>query len=450
MALADGGAATTASGGVLLWDDNPATLDLLGFNAVADAVVAALHVPDLDPVTIAIQSPWGGGKSTALELIAAKLASQPDALVIRVDPWEYADQRDVRGTLITQILTAISNARPDPTRRKRIGELLRRIAWSRVATVLANAVITANIDIEKMVEAFTPEPEEDGPKSMAGFRDAFAVLTEEMSDVARVVVLVDDLDRCLPPAVMQTLEAIKLFLSVRKMAFVLAADQALVREAIAVSVDTAGRSNFADRYLEKIVQLPITLPRLSQDDTETYIGLLLAARRADVPASYQALVGHVQQRRLAGTAPYLNAPYPQDSHEPSPDDLRLASQLARGLVGDKWSNPRAIKRFLNAWGVRATIAASRGVDIDPQAGTRRSCSKRPNSPRSCSWPRRRCCGPAPGCCAGSGSTAPVARPGRPSRTPTCSARPTTRKGRCATASTSRRSPPYRCRRTSSR
>lgn len=93
------------------------------------------------------------------------------------------------------------------------------------------------------------------------------------------MVLVDDLDRCLPDAVTATLEAIKLFLSTEKMVFVLAADQDMVRDAISVSLDGARRGDiFAQRYLEKIVQLPIALPRLSAADAEAYIGLLIAGR----------------------------------------------------------------------------------------------------------------------------------------------------------------------------
>lgn len=53
----------------------------------------------------------------------------------------------------------------------------------------------------------------------------------------------------------------------------------MVREAIAASPSRTSRSEvFADRYLEKTVQLPVTLPRLAPYDAEAYIGLLLAAR----------------------------------------------------------------------------------------------------------------------------------------------------------------------------
>lgn len=55
---------------------------------------------------------------------------------------------------------------------------------------------------------------------------------------------------------MTTMEAIKLFRSVERMVFVIAADQEMVRDAIAASLGASSRSErFAKRYLDKIVQL---------------------------------------------------------------------------------------------------------------------------------------------------------------------------------------------------
>lgn len=53
---------------VPLFDDNPAILDLLGFDAVAEVVAKVVTSGGMDPVTVGIHSAWGGGKSTALNL----------------------------------------------------------------------------------------------------------------------------------------------------------------------------------------------------------------------------------------------------------------------------------------------------------------------------------------------------------------------------------------------
>lgn len=90
---------------VSLWDDNPAIEDLLGFDIVVAPVLAALRHPDLDPITVGVHAPWGGGKSTVLNLIEAKADAK--WIVVRSSPWEYEDQLDVKGTLIAEVLAEI-------------------------------------------------------------------------------------------------------------------------------------------------------------------------------------------------------------------------------------------------------------------------------------------------------------------------------------------------------
>lgn len=351
------------SGAIVLWDDNPSTIDLLSFDAVVAPVLAAVRMPDLDPLTIGIYGPWGGGKSTILGLLQTELANEA-YLVVRTNPWEYDDQADVKGTLIAQVLGELQVRFGDDAGIKvKIGDLLKRISWSRATLALAKGALTMQWDIDKLVDALTPKPKET-PETMAGFRDSFSQLVGQLPDVERVVVLVDDLDRCLPDAVMATLEAIKLFLSVERMVFVIAADQEMVREAIAASLGASSRSDrFAKRYLDKIVQLPVSLPRLASYEAEAYIGLLLARSECD-EEQLAALVAHCGQRRRLRRTPLLDE-MSELGYQPADVLLRLASQLAQGLGADRITNPREIKRFLNAFGVRREIAAARGIDLAP-------------------------------------------------------------------------------------
>lgn len=352
-----------------LWDDNPSVVDLLGFDTVVTAVESALAVEDLDPLTIGIHAPWGGGKTSVLEMLEAQLTKHPDYVVVRTDPWEYDDHDDVRGTLIAEVLHELEKKfKADGQVKEKVKDLVERISWSRVAKAVAKGAISMTWnpgEIVEIVKAFKPKDRET-PESMSGFRPAFAkFLKDNLPQVKRVIVLVDDLDRCLPDAAMATLEAIKLFLSVPKMTFVLAADQEMVRDAIAASLDASGRSEiFAKRYLEKIVQLPISLPRLTAAETSNYVALLLAAGSSPDKATYTILVEHCRTRRQAGQTPLL-ADLDQLAWRPDESVLNLADQIATGLSSDKASNPRHVKRFLNAFGVRTEIAKTHGLTIAP-------------------------------------------------------------------------------------
>ncbi len=346
-----------------LWDDNPATKDLLGFDVVVDAVIAALREARLDPVTVGVHAPWGGGKSTVLELIAA--ASDKNWLVIPTNPWEYDDQLDPKGVLITEILTRLgTEVAKDERLTDEVKKLIKRVSWSRLGVAMASGILTMNWDPEKIVNALNPSDPQDGPQSLAEFRGEFEKFVVALPNVDRVVVLVDDLDRCLPDAVMATLEAIKLFLSVKGMAFVIAADQDMVKNAIQANLERSNRSQvFAENYLEKIVQLPVPLPRLSPDDAEAYIGLLLAHTEIG-DDQFDVLVTHCSDRRRANLAPYLSD-LDDLPAKPSDDTLTRASQLAEGLSADQLSGPRGIKRFLNAYGIRSEMAKSRGLEVRP-------------------------------------------------------------------------------------
>lgn len=352
---------------IRLWDDNPSSLDFLGFDAVVDPIVAAVREHHIHPLTLSVQSPWGGGKSTILKLIEAEFVDDETCFVVSTNPWAYDDQDDVKGALISEILHGIQDQITDAGVKESVAskakELLGRISWSRAAVAIARGALTFQVDPQEIADIFRPK-DPSGPDSMASFNDAYKELLALIPDVQRVVVLVDDLDRCLPDAVTATLEAIKLFLSTEKMVFVLAADQDMVRDAISVSLNGARRGDvFAKRYLEKIVQLPIALPRLSAADAEAYIGLLIAGRSME-EQHLRALADHVSARRNANQSPLLHDLEGLPA-SPTPDDLALATQLAEGLSADRRSNPRQIKRFLNAFGVRESIARARGVTVAP-------------------------------------------------------------------------------------
>lgn len=346
-----------------VWQDEPADADLLGFGVVAATVVSLVRDERLDPVTVGVFSPWGGGKSTVLHLVDTELKRYPRNHVVRVNPWQYDDFVDVRERLVSDILAQLPA--DEPGRKEKLAKLVRRVRWTSVARTLGMSALAGAVNPMDLLESLTlKEDEPERLLDMSGFRKDFAdfIKSDDAHDRVRVVVLVDDLDRCLPPATVAVMEALKLFLSVPKMSFVLAVDHSLIRSSLQASEQASGRSEFADRYLEKIVQVPISLPVLSQSDAVTYVALLLLQRILnDDPGAFESVRAQVEGRRSEGLLPALD---PTIREVADNDVLPIAEQVVHGLKSDSWSSPRAIKRFLNAWGVRVRIAHERGVTLD--------------------------------------------------------------------------------------
>ena len=341
--------------------DNPADRDLLGLDAVARAVTDVVCANNTEPITVGLHGPWGSGKSSLLGLVCHSLQRSEKTVVIEVNPWEFDRQEDVKGTIIATVLDELIK-RFDSGPKEKLKRLIKRISWSRAALAVASGALTMSWDLQQLADALTPRPESGPPQTLAGFRSEFADAMKD-APVSRVVILIDDLDRCLPAAVLSTLEAVKLFLAVPKMAFIIAADQPMVREAITVGLgETRRGAAFARDYLDKIVQVPVTVPQPTQHDAECYVALLLAQLEADDPLDLETVLAHADKRRTDGSPPYL---FDTEVAGLKRSHLGRAQRIVAGLASDEVVNPRRIKRFINALAVRQYTAAASGVALDP-------------------------------------------------------------------------------------
>src|SRR6202043_172476 len=100
--------------------------------------------------------------------------------------------------------------------------------------------------------------------------------------IKQLIVLIDDLDRCLPDTAIETLEAVRLFLFTDRPPFGGAADEAMIEYAVRKHFpelpDTTGPRDYARNYLEKLIQVPFRIPALGETETRIYVTLLLIDR----------------------------------------------------------------------------------------------------------------------------------------------------------------------------
>lgn len=362
-----------------LWSDEPAERDLLSFDAVAETVVAAVLDDRLDPIALGLSGSWGSGKTSVLELVRSGLEARGDAsdqkiLVISTQPWRYDPGVGPKESLIAEVLEALDGevVQTAGDRAKTIlKKLVGRVNWAKAFKVAAKAGLALQLpsvdDLLGLVKEDKNEP--DSPeRGLAGFREEFQELLDSLDRVSRVVVLVDDLDRCLPDTVVETLEAIRLFLSAKGMSFVIAADEERVADAIqqrlqAPKPNDPEAETPAKLYLHKIVQTTIPLPGLSRFDTEAYLLLLMTERRLTAEVHRKLSDACAELRRKGASLDELEAPEGAGLNE----ELAFASRLTPILYEKFRGNPRRIKRFLNDLNVRQAISERRGIDLPADA-----------------------------------------------------------------------------------
>lgn len=362
-----------------LWSDEPATQDLLAFRAVAETVTDALFDDALDPVAVGLSGAWGSGKTSVLELVKSEIIERSKTthskiLVVSTQPWGYDPAVGPKESLIAEVLAALNQEfdTEDPvgkTGLEAFKKLVRKVNWSKAVKMATRTAITMQLpDIDDVFDLVSDDPESlDTDKGMAAFRKDFESLLADpaLAHLSRVVVLVDDLDRCLPDTVIDTLEAIRLFLSAKGMSFVIAADEDRVAEAIQQKLGTPPASQDdedpAKLYLHKIVQTTIPLPALSRFDTEAFLFLLLAKSDIEIDdAIYQTLVSKCDDLRIDGGS--LDGIEVEEGTALA-EHLVTATRLTPILYEKFHGNPRRIKRFLNDLNVRRAISSRRGFTL---------------------------------------------------------------------------------------
>jgi hypothetical protein len=234
-------------------------------------------------------------------------------------------------------------------------------------------------DAEKLFK----ESEDTEITEVKDFREKFDELLRD-SKFKSLVVLIDDLDRCSPDRIVENLEAIRLFLNVDKTAFIIGADPRIVRHGIAVryhqALDAARTSpafgeNSAEAaeqlvrdYVEKLIQIPYHLPRLSPAEIETYLSLLFAKR--DLPTDdFKPCLAECEKLRAANRfGPFGLSDIQQalGSSKPLPAILKEALSFTAGaahlITENLKGNPRQVKRFLNAFVLRRKLAKVAKMD----------------------------------------------------------------------------------------
>ena len=311
-------------------DDRPTVEDTLAFTPYRDTLVEILRNPDTrTPLTVGLFGTWGSGKTSLMRMIKTHIdaAGLPAHRTVWFNAWKYDREEALWRALILQVLDALRPRKPDgtPYPEAELGDaqrslvqdldrleesLYRTVEWEEIgrwtldwAKALRStaegaaevalafvpggaplislarkaAQLTTGEGTEAVADAFRREVKtyrREQLRSLEQFEREFQGLLARhvLSQEGRLIVFVDDLDRCLPAKTIEVLEAIKLFLDVSGCVFVLALDQ----EAIVEAIQTRYKGEVKGRqYLEKIIQLPFLLPPIEAENMRDFVQSLV-------------------------------------------------------------------------------------------------------------------------------------------------------------------------------
>jgi hypothetical protein len=297
-------------------------VDLLNFGQFSGALRdIVLNPATQTPFIIGIFVRWGTGKTTLMRMVERDL--QPSGLhTIWFSAWLYGQEQEIWAAFLQSLTTRLWNKLKLLEKTRFSVRLFRRgLAWERLLfevpkylarlalsalPVFAGMLLSERLggELGRLVNSAGIVGSADAlivllkPVAKAAFKDTSPdfslyrsmdfeqhigflekireqferIIAALPGQTGRIVVFVDDLDRCSPEKALQLLDAIKVFFDVPGCIFVIGLDYGVVQQALALKFP---QNTVAQReYLAKFIQLPFQLPPLTDSDLESYLSAL--------------------------------------------------------------------------------------------------------------------------------------------------------------------------------
>lgn len=394
-----------------MWSDNDTRRDFLNFRCVADTAAELIIQAEGTPLSMGVSGGWGVGKSSMLNLISDAISERDDEkkyLFVEFNAWLYQGYDDARAALMEQIATAlVDRAADNTTALVKAKGLVKRVNWLRVAGLtlgsgvamafglppigllgagvsavndMTDGEVTTN-DVKAAEKAgkdlatagaglVNPAEGETPPAQIEALRQNFRETLEDLDTT--LVVFIDDLDRCLPNTAISTLEAVRLFLFLPRTAFLIAADDKMIRQAVRVHFSNVELdADLVTNYFDKLIQIPLRVPPLGTQEVRAYL-MLLHVDKAEISEDEKEQVRDAVCKRLSESwkGKRADLEFMLELLPSCSDGLRrnleLSDRLAPLLASaiQVAGNPRLIKRFLNTLWIRLAVAKSQSVSVD--------------------------------------------------------------------------------------
>ena len=423
--------------------------DQLGFKpyveAVADFILAEQTLP---PLTIAINAPWGRGKTSFMNMIDTQLRREAKQATVKVattwfNPWKYSEPDQVWGAFVANVTRCLrANLTPLESWRFRFDRFRRKLArhWDfalAIRTLVAFAFLAvvgalAVMDWTKVQAVVAKEHKlfdafyeatstlPGGvfwyiPFALAGllglvylyvtftkklglnlleyvektdFRDKIGTLSQfehemrrlgdAMPDNLKVVVFIDDLDRCNGRVLGEIIEALQLADVSRCCIFVMGMDLEIVANAIenerkelahSVGTETTRMEHGSGyKFLEKIIQTRLSLPTYGPEEMQALVTSAMAGQRklpaqSAKPPKDGKPDGEGEERRTSKPDGLLESTLQSlknlgrrhlEIHSDSDDVIATAQHYG----SRHFRNPRRLKRFINGFRLQTYLTTS--------------------------------------------------------------------------------------------
>lgn len=234
------------------------------------------------PITISIHGQWGSGKSSLMKTVQKIIGDKETykeyfgedkfqktkSKVIWFNAWEYECKEDIGLTILQYIGLELKKDEKAKTKFPKVKNYLKIVGKIAADTILRKAGNISLDEVEEYISKYQEEAVGQIPNLSNLFKEAVNEYIEK-SNNERIIIFIDDLDRCSIKNAKNIIDAIRLFLTTEKCVFILGLDIDRLQKSL--DHEFQHLKDFdAREYIDKIVQLRFELPPLYHEDVKKY------------------------------------------------------------------------------------------------------------------------------------------------------------------------------------
>ncbi len=288
---------------MLVVPDDFSDVDEIGYDKYSAGLVEMIRSVDAKgSFTIGIFGQWGQGKTSMLQQIKKRLdeikaENEKEILTVWFNPWQFTGEEHI---IIPFFHTLVSYLEEFKKKKKKVGEViadfLKELAYVPVALSYG---MEANIKIPLILETkfkfkdiidesrkrkkkINSKADQEMKELVNKYESMYYRLISRLQETSKdlklkIVVFIDDLDRCLPEKGVELLEGLKVLLDLSGFIFVIGVARDVVEQGIKVryrelySEEDRGFTFKEQDYLDKIIQFPLTLPPADVDRLKSMV-----------------------------------------------------------------------------------------------------------------------------------------------------------------------------------
>ncbi len=222
-------------------------------------------------IVVAIHGPWGEGKTSVLNMIREELDKQGQVLVIPFNPWYFHEELQLLSGFFVEVARRFDESLQ--TRGEKLGSIANQ--YADLLTLIPKAGEALATIVRKQTAKYA-KCDIDQLKNQLS-----RILSNSST---RLVVIMDDIDRLDQSEIQTVFKLVKLLADFPNTTYLLAFDDERVSEALK---EKYGSIEASRSFLEKIVQVPLSLPPTSKQARRALAleGLTAALKLADMELS---------------------------------------------------------------------------------------------------------------------------------------------------------------------